>query len=298
MKKRQGLTIPQASASELSESNDEALRDLIRHEQPTATRDLSVLRAHPHPSRLLEPKHVVDMAFSISALGLIHPIVIDIRDVVIAGSHRFAALKLLSRRAAERRDFLAALCGEEALLRGATITSGLEALSPPSEQAQVNFGAIPVRIMPFSIADNPQGAWQIEVAENERRRDYSKEEIKQVAERLSARGYRFERGRPKVGEPLALPVLAALVGKSERTLRRLLMADQPKRKTIEQSSLVTNSAIDASDLAPRGGDFERDRAAAHETLQRFVKAHEALLDATTSKVILDAVALLEAWVVP
>jgi len=49
-------------------------------------------------TRPLDPAHVVTLAESIAALGLIEPVVVDRTGTLLAGGHRLAAVKLLVER--------------------------------------------------------------------------------------------------------------------------------------------------------------------------------------------------------
>lgn len=184
-----GATAPEASREDLLAS--------VRNDTPTSTRALAALLPHPSPSRSLDPKHVVALAHSLAALGLIHPLVIDIDNVLVAGSHRYAALTLIASPPADRLACLWELCKlptpVPAKLRD-ELLEGLKEVAVNPES--IDFDRLPVRILPLSHKDNPEAVWQAEVAENERRRDYSRDEIRGLAERLRAQGYKFGKGPP------------------------------------------------------------------------------------------------------
>lgn len=211
------LFVPTRHPDELPEAPPELLTEL-RKDTPTGTRALSQIHPHPNPSRTLDPRHVLDLARSIAALGLIHPLVIDVEDVVIAGSHRYAALVVLATPHADRYTRLVELAPA-----AAGIEWQADALEFPGAE-RLDFYRVPVRVLPLSQREAPDEAWRAEVAENERRRDYSPKEVRALAERLKEQGYKIAAGRYVSGER-ALPVIAALVGKSERQVRRLLSMD-------------------------------------------------------------------------
>ena len=98
--------------------------------------------------------------------------------------------------------------------------------------------AIPVRVMPFVAADEPDKALQVEVAENEYRRDYTPAEVKGIAERLIQAGYKDVKGRPKKGEKVLMPALSTVVGKNRRTIQRYLHGEPKKSRTSVHLSLV------------------------------------------------------------
>lgn len=221
----------------LPESNKAELLDKIRHDTPTATRDLRAIKPHPSPSRILDARHVVDLARSIAVLGLIHPLVIDVEDVMIAGSHRYAALLLLAALPESRSGLLASLCktASPAVLKA--LIEPTQALPPISQDLDLT--RVPVRILPLSQREQPDAAWRAEVAENERRKDYSVGEVKELAARLKDQGYSFGPGRAHQGTEKALPVLRAVVGKSERQLRRLLN-DEPETRPHGRIEKITS----------------------------------------------------------
>lgn len=238
------LLVPNHHPADSPEAPPELL-EFVRLDTPTGERSLATIHPHPNPTRALDPRHLVDLARSIGALGLIHPLVIDVEDVVVAGSHRYAALRLLATPPPDRVALLAALCP----------TAYPGTLAPLAEPVQllavspgvVDFMRIPVRVLPLSMAKNPDDAWRAEVAENEQRRDYKPAEVKQLARRLEAQGYTMRKGGRL--DPLrVLPVLSALVGKSDRQIRRILLAADASEDNRSDVRLPkrTKLAMDAS----------------------------------------------------
>lgn len=148
-------------------------------------------------TRSLNEKHVASLKESIATLGLIEPLAVDQEKVLLAGGHRLAAIQLL--REVDKAAF---------------------ELHFPEEK-------VPVRIMPFEAASEPTKALQVEIAENEHRRDYTPSEVRNLAERLRESGYKDLKGRPKKDEKALMPALTVVVGKNIRTIQRYL-ADKPK----------------------------------------------------------------------
>lgn len=165
---------------------------------------LPIDRIKPRASdtRKLNKRHVYGLSESIAILGLIEPLVVDKDGVILAGGHRLAAIYVL-------RD--------------------------EKEQAfHSHFpdGNIPVRVMPFIAAEEPERALQIEVAENEHRRDYTPAEVRNLAQYLRESGYRDSGGRPRKGEKPLMPALSVVIGKNKRTIRRYLNEyNKPKTGT-------------------------------------------------------------------
>jgi len=126
------------------------------------------------------------LAVSIDALGLLEPLVVDKVGRLLAGKTRLIAVRRLAAK-------------------------------EPARWAKV-----PVRRMDFDAEADTGRALAVEVAENEQRRDYTAAEVRALAERLQAAGFRATPGRPRKGTKALLPALGAVVGKSKRTLLRIL----------------------------------------------------------------------------
>ena len=158
---------------------------------------------HSGDTRPLNDDHVQALAESIAAVGLIEPLVVDIQGHLLAGGHRRAAIEYLREHDSK------------------------------TYQEQFPGNRIPVRQLGFIAEDEPDRALGIEVTENERRRDYTAAEVKQLAERLRAAGYVDRRGRPKEGELRLKPALEVIIGKSARTVQRLLYENGSENKDKE-----------------------------------------------------------------
>ncbi|HIK06727.1 MAG TPA: hypothetical protein IGS40_18880 [Trichormus sp. M33_DOE_039] len=55
-------------------------------------------------------------------------------------------------------------------------------------------------MLPFDAESDPDLALQVEIAENEKRRDYTPNEVKAIADRLRTAGFIHVKGRPKKGQ--------------------------------------------------------------------------------------------------
>jgi len=150
--------------------------------------DISALR-----TRDVNEKHVVALAESIAAIGLIHPPAVDRENRLLAGAHRIAALRWLEEHSAAR----------------------FQELYPEG---------IPVWRMDLNAKSEIDLALAVEISENEQRRDYSSSEVLRLADRLKAAGFHYsaEGGRPKTDTRPLMPALEIIVGKSVRQLRRIL----------------------------------------------------------------------------
>lgn len=174
-------------------------------------------------SRMLRLSHLFRLAQSISALGLLEPLVIDEKNRLLAGGHRLAACLLLACPPGERARML-----EQLQVKGSLSSDEREALSE-LKLGELDPTAVPVRVMGFDSKTDADRALAIEAAENQIRKDYSPAEVRELYSQLLAKGYTDRRGRPRKGEKAIRPALAAVVGKSERHVRRLL--EQAKNRT-------------------------------------------------------------------
>lgn len=144
-------------------------------------------------TRDLNPAHVAALVESISALGMIHPPVVDRQDRLLAGAHRLAALHRLESE-------------------------------QPGRFQELFPSGVPVWRMDLDADSDQDLALAVEISENEQRRDYSAPEIQRLAERLKAAGFHYaaEGGRPPADARPLMPALEVIVGKSVRQLRRIL----------------------------------------------------------------------------
>ena len=150
------------------------------------------IRPRATHTRPLQPKHVADLTESIAALGLIEPLVVDNHRVLLAGCHRLATIQTLNEK------------------------------KPQIYDNHFHNNLVPVRIIPFDSTADSERALKVELAGNEKRINYSQEQIKQLAERLRELNYRDTPGRSKVGEKALGPALAVAIGVSNRYVRKVL----------------------------------------------------------------------------
>lgn len=164
------------------------------------TLPISKIQPRLEDTRPLHDKHVRDLVESISALGLIEPLVVDNKGILLAGGHRLAALNVF--REANPEIFEEHFPGTN----------------------------IPVRVMEFDSSEEPELSLQIELAENEKRVNYSRDQIERLADRLRSLNYRETRGRPKAGEKPLGPALAVAIGVSTRYVRKVLSEQRNTRQ--------------------------------------------------------------------
>lgn len=176
---------------------DDALPSLMKFDQ---------IKDRKIDTRPLDPLHVEQLAESIAVLGLIEPLVVDIKGVLLAGAHRKSAI------------------------------AQLRALAPDAYLTQFPEDMAPVRVMSFDADQNSDLALQVEISENEKRRDYTSTEIRALAERLRESGYTDVPGRPAKGERRLRPAIEIIVGKSLRQVRRILNEDEKTRTHVRVSN--------------------------------------------------------------
>lgn len=204
--------------------------------------DIDLVRSRPTDTRQLDPGHVVDLVESIAALGLLEPLVVDRKHRLLAGGHRLAAMQLLVEADPEKRA--------KAWATMAQFAWANDDAAPMSKDAQAAIErlraieALPDRLVPVRIIDidgdkDADKALAIEIAENEKRRDYTKLEVVALSERLKSAGFRMARGKPKAGERALGPALAVIIGKSERQVRRILGGDDIRTDVLISQKSVS-----------------------------------------------------------
>jgi|GEM_PF-377008 ParB family chromosome partitioning protein len=181
----------------IAEQTDDASRSLMKFNQ---------IKERKIDTRPLDPTHVEQLAESIAVLGLIEPLVVDIKGVLLAGAHRKSAI------------------------------AQIQELAPEAYIKQFPEDMTPVRVMPFDADQEPDLALQVEISENEKRRDYTPTEIRALAERLRESGYTDVPGRPAKGERRLRPAIEVIVGKSLRQVRRILNEEEKTRTHVRVSN--------------------------------------------------------------
>jgi ParB-like nuclease domain len=188
-------------------------------QSPTITAILPLEQITDRPggdTRPLTQSHVEALAESIAAVGLIQPIAVDNQGRLLAGGHRRAAVEYL--KATDQAAF------DQWFAQG-----------------------VPIRQYEFDAEKEPELALAIEATENEKRRDYTPVEVRELADRLKSAGYNYTSGRPTKGQKSLIPSLSVIVGKSDKTIRRYL-ANDPQQKSGHMTGLSTISESTAQSL--------------------------------------------------
>lgn len=172
-------------------------------------------------TRPADPRHVLDLCESIAAVGLIEPIVVDRRGRLVAGLHRYQACRILLMDAGDRLAAWTVLADAV----GYAVTDADEArlASLPIDLSNVLAdGLVPIHRQDYDAMKDPAAALATEIAENEKRRDYTKKEVQALKDRMEAAGYDFSGGRPKKGIKAGIPAIQTIIGKSRRQVHRLI----------------------------------------------------------------------------
>jgi len=243
MAKRSGNRLIQSNAASAGRAQARQAVTWIEQEQARrGTWSLAAIRPRPGgDSRPLNAHHVLNLAESIAAVGLVEPPTVDSAGHLLAGAHRVAALRLLARSDQEER---VALWWKLTQFNQSPLTARqkieverLTGLSPLETEE------VPVMILPFNADEDPARALAIETSENTQRRSYSKDEILTLVQRLQAAGFVEREGRPRAGEKALRPALSVVLGKSANTVRRWLgvLNDTPKTCPDGQVSKVQHA---------------------------------------------------------
>lgn len=200
---------------------------------------LERINADARRTRDLNPRHVLALAESIAAVGLIHPPAVDRADRLLAGAHRIAALRWLEGHQGPR----------------------FEELFP---------AGVPVWRMDLDADSDVDLALAVEISENERRRDYSAAEIQRLADRLKAAGFSYSPGggRPRSEARPLMPALELIVGKSVRQLRRVLNPGM-ERKPGPTKTRTHDLVFDLNQLLVTADDLIVRLAASAEVPELF-----------------------------
>lgn len=162
-------------------------------------------------TRRVARKHVKALAESIAAVGLIQPMAVNPDGRLLAGGHRLAALRSLKD---EQPDTFAKLFPD---------------------------GLVPVRVMALANGElGARKAFEIEMTENEKRRDYTGKEISALVDRLKEAGYVASTAGPRKkgdNQKHLTEALATVLGKSRRQAQRLINASKPAIKpTVNEAA--------------------------------------------------------------
>ena len=193
--------------------------------------DPTLVRWRARPTRRIQLGHALDLAESIAVHGLAQPIAIDKNRVLLAGGHRLFAVMVLRTAPLARAALLETHAEQLADLPATQLSEARERLAGLPHQPDC---LVRVNRMDLDSATHPELALEIEIVENEKRRDYVRAEVRALATTLKTAGYSFKPGkRPSVGKAVSGQRMLELVtGKSKMTIWRLL---HPERRSAQPS---------------------------------------------------------------
>lgn len=174
---------------------------------------LDRIKKREQDTRPLNEAHVNELAESISVLGLIESLALDCNGRLLAGGHRLAAIHQIREQ------------------------------NPEAFEKQFPGGMVPARIFDFDADKASALALQIEIAENEKRRDYTPSEVRALADRLREAGYVDLKGRPREGQKALTPALSVIIGKSIRTVRSYLNESEKLETPVDPESEKSRKAF-------------------------------------------------------
>lgn len=193
-------------------------------------------------TRKLRAAHILTLAESIAALGLLEPLIVDERGFILAGAHRLAALEVLAvpLPMERRRQFMRA-CGlpdgAQPLPELRDLADRCAELDHAAFQHHYPAAKVPVHVIEIPAKEVSSLPLAIEAAENAIRRMYNAEEVQALAVRLKEAGYSYrpEGGRPRNGEKAVVPTIGTIIGRSIPQVRRLLRAKQQDEPTWDRA---------------------------------------------------------------
>ena len=181
------------------------------------------IRPRAADSRPARAEHVLEVAESVAAVGLLQPPAIDNARRLVAGLHRLEGCRLLLLPRDRRLEYLLAMDGGDRLDPEETADRVAVLPAPKNLEGPLAAGKVPCRVLVDLDAErDPAAALAAEAAENTARKDYTPAEVQALAQRLRAAGYRETGGRPRRGEKALRPALEMVLGVSKNTTRRML----------------------------------------------------------------------------
>ncbi len=192
--------------------------------QTVAIVPLATITMRQENTRAINAEHAVHLMISVLAVGLIEPIAVDKHNRLLAGLHRYSACAVLAESDADlRRARAAELLGlDVAHSADRELLDFIGEIDAAACQRALPKASVPVRRYEFDAETEPEKALAVEIAENEIRRDYTAKEVRDWHRRLVEGGYISRVGRPRRWQQSATQALADIVGKSDRTIRRML----------------------------------------------------------------------------
>jgi ParB family chromosome partitioning protein len=199
-----------------------------------------LIRPREEDTRPPRASHVLTLAESIAAIGLVQPIAVDKNRRLVAGLHRLEACRLLLLKPKARHSAFQRLTGADKVEEAA---NRLEALPAPAKLPEpLTAGEMPCRVFTdLDVVQDQDAALAAEAAENTARREYDKAELEAVVQKLKKAGYRELKGRPKKGQKALRPALQMVLGIGPRQATNVLQKAATKPAAKKASTVATFS---------------------------------------------------------
>ena len=244
---------PKAPA--LDEPVDQQPEPIALEAEPTTgdTVQLDQIKSWSHAIREPDIPQTHTLRQSIRDHGLLEPLVVDAKNVLIAGSHRLAAIK-------ELRE-----------------------IDPAIYKKRFPGGKVPVNRLAFDADEFPIEAIAASVAENQKRQALDPDAIKRIKQHLqNDLSIHFGPGRPKNGQRAASTILSEAFKRSPRQIRAVVAKSQKGQgraaNGTEKPGGGSRVSVDRqrvevpAELLPEGMSLQRFQA-----LQGFRRAQHLLL---------------------
>ena len=179
----------------------------------------SLIQLRARDTRPPDRDLVLQLAESIQQLGLIEPIVVDKQKRLLAGRNRLEAIRLALK---DSDDRIASWMELATTAKRPPNEGKLDRVRQIAPHPDLKGGMVSVVIKDIDAKKDEAGALAIEIAENQQRKNYTKDEILELAQRLREAGFTEKPGKPRPDERPLKPALASIVGKSVRQIERLL----------------------------------------------------------------------------
>jgi ParB family chromosome partitioning protein len=204
--------------------------------------DPDEVKARAKSVRGISKDHVVDLMFSIAAVGCIHFPVVDESDTLLAGEHRLEAIKLLRELAnASIADLTSRF---EYLMQGEDGVTADDLMSITNGYSRHFPHGMPVHVMRTNGLADDDLRRSIEIVENEKRRDFSREDLMGIVTRLKEAGYTSKAGNPQPGQLNLNHEVGRIIGKSRATVFRTLAKLSNPEPTVTARTPPSKSGQD------------------------------------------------------
>jgi hypothetical protein len=177
-----------------------------------------------HHFRQTDTVHTASLRDNITAMGMLHPLVVDSQMRVIAGVHRFWALDEMKET--ENGEFL----------------------------RQFPDGLVPVTMLPFNADEKTDKAFEVMASENMIRKDPTPEDIMKAREFLESQNYATGPGRPKKGMKAASAVMATLLGCTPRAIKKGLHVAKLASAPATRAAAVTGEEDESPEESGKKGE--------------------------------------------